>query len=248
MTASPLEVEELSVSHGVGAVFRDVTFSVGIDEVVAVAGPSGCGKSTLLRAILGLDRPLAGVIRIGGRLASDGRRLVMAPEERGLAMVFQDLALWPHLTVARNLEFVLTARGIGRDPARDRALEWLKRIGLAERARAYPSELSGGERQRVALARALVYEPAALLLDEPFASLDVALKSQLIAFVRELLAERRVATLLVTHDPEEAGALADRVAILEGGRLTQMGPSRSLVAEPAGSFAEAFVQRLGRPP
>ena len=159
-------------------------------------------------------------------------------------MVFQDLALWPHMTVSANLEFVMAAKGIYGEATRPPITRWLERVGLADRRGAYPGELSGGEQQRVALARALVYEPAALLLDEPFSNLDVALEERLMALVGELLAERQVPTILVTHDPEEAEALADRVAILEEGTVTQIGARGSLVAKPAGTFAEAFVRRL----
>jgi len=239
-----IEVEGLGVAYAGRDVLHDVSFSVSEGEVLAVAGASGSGKSTLLRAILGLIVPRRGIVRIQGRVASDEDRLRLPPEERNLAMVFQDLALWPHLTVSGNLEFVLAAKGFAGEAMRTKTRDWLDRVGLADRGRAYPGELSGGEQQRVALARALVYEPTALLLDEPFASLDVALKEQLIALVRELLAERRVPTLLVTHDPDEAGALADRVAILEGGTLSQIGPKETLAPEPSGSFAEAFVRRL----
>ncbi len=139
---------------------------------------------------------------------------------------------------------MLSAKGFSRQAIRARTREWLERVGLAGRGDVYPGELSGGEQQRVALARAFVYEPTAMLLDEPFASLDVALKEQLVALVRDLLAERRVPTILVTHEPEEVTALADRVAILETGRLSQIGPKDALVAQPRGSFAEALVRRL----
>ncbi|HVS61887.1 MAG TPA: ABC transporter ATP-binding protein [Thermoanaerobaculia bacterium] len=244
MSSPAIEVDGLGVDVAGRPVLRDVTFAVSQGEVLAVAGASGSGKSTLLRAILGLVVPRSGIIRVGGRDASIGNRSTLPPEERNLAIVFQDLALWPHLTVAGNLEFVLSAKGVSRAATREPIREWLGRVGLADRSGAYPGELSGGEQQRVALARALVYEPAALLLDEPFSSLDVALKERLMRLVRELLAERRVPTLLVTHDPEEARALADRVAILEGGIVTQIGPTDRLVTEPEGSFAEAFVKRL----
>lgn len=223
---------------------RGLTFSVSKGEILAVAGASGSGKSTLLRAVLGLLPPQSGIVRVGGREVSIDRRVMLPPEERNLAMVFQDLALWPHMTVRANLEFVLYAKGVRGDAARTLIGKWLRRVGLADRASAYPGELSGGERQRVALARALVYEPAALLLDEPFSSLDVALKERLMTLVGELLAERQVPALLVTHDPEEACALADRIAILEDGTVTQIGSRGSLIAKPDGSFAEVFVRKL----
>ncbi len=239
-----LQIEGLELAFGTRAVVHDLSLAVAQGEVVAVAGASGTGKTTLLRAVLGLARPRQGVVRIAGREVSRGARILVPPEERNLAVVFQDLALWPHLTVARNLGFVLSAKGFKRSDRHVLVDEWLERVGLGDRGRAYPGDLSGGERQRVALARALVYEPTALLLDEPFGSLDIALKEQLIGLVRELLAERQVPTLLVTHDPDEAGALADRVAILEGGTIRQICAPEQLTPSPPGSFAESFVGRL----
>ena len=246
MTAPAVSLENLGLAIGARTIVRELSLDVQRGEVVAVVGASGSGKTTLLRAVLGLVLPRHGVVRISGAVVSRGPRILVPPEERNLAVVFQDLALWPHLTVARNLGFVLSAKGLSRKDRHARTAEWLERVGLADRAGAYPGELSGGERQRVALARALVYEPAALLLDEPFASLDVALKVEVIQLMSELLAERRMPTLLVTHDPEEAGSLADRVALLEGGEITQIGPKESLRPTPVGSFAESFVGRLSR--
>lgn len=243
MTERPaVEVEGLGVAYGKRGVLGDVSFALSRGEVLAIAGASGSGKSTLLRAILGLIAPQRGTVRILGRVVTaDG--LSVPPEERNLSMVFQDLALWPHLTIAGNLEFVLSARGVRGEAAREGIDQWLTRLGLIDRRNAYPGELSGGEQQRVALARALVYDPAALLLDEPFANLDVALKEQLMGLVRELLARQRVPTLLVTHDPAEAGALADRLAILEEGVLTEQ-----LECEPKGPFARVFLRRLSQGP
>lgn len=245
MTASTvLQIEGLELAFGTRTVVRDLSLDIAKGEVVAVAGASGTGKTTLLRAVLGLVRPRQGVLRISGSEVSRGAQILVPPEERNLAVVFQGLALWPHLTVSRNLEFVLSAKGFNRKDRRALMSEWLERVGLSDRGQAYPGDLSGGERQRVALARALVYEPTALLLDEPFASLDVALKEQLIRLVRELLAERQVPTLLVTHDPDEARVLADRVAILEGATIQQIGPPERLSPTPPRSFAESFVRRL----
>lgn len=240
----PVEVEGLRVAYEGREVLREVSFSVSAGEVLAIAGASGSGKSTLLRTILGLVVPHQGTVRIMGDMATEGGRLLIPPEERNLSMVFQDLALWPHLTVEGNLRFVLSARGIRGEAARVRIREWLERVGLADRSAARPGELSGGEQQRVALARALVYDPTALLLDEPFANLDVALKEQLIGLVRELLNRRGVPALLVTHDPEEAGALADRLAILEGGALARIGTREALAHHSMGEFATAFIRRL----
>ena len=246
MTASVVQLENLGLAFGARTIVRELSLEVQRGEVVAVVGASGSGKTTLLRAVLGLVQPRHGVVRISGAVVSRGPRILVPPEERNLAVVFQDLALWPHLTVARNLGFVLSAKGFSSKERQARIAEWLERVGLADRSGAYPGELSGGERQRVALARALVYEPAALLLDEPFASLDVALKAEVIQLISDLLAERQVPTLLVTHDPEEAGSLAHRVALLEGGEIAQIGPKESLSPTPAGSFAESFIGRLQR--
>ncbi len=218
-------------------VLREVTLSVGSHETLAIVGPSGSGKTTLLRTVLGFVIPTAGSLRIGGRVASADGRLVLPPEERHLAMVFQDLALWPHMTVREHLAFV------SRDGARIDAL--LRRVGLDGKAERRPAQLSGGERQRVALARALVAEPEGLLLDEPLSNVDVMLRQELIALLRELLADQRRAVLFVTHDLREAGALADRVAVLEAGRLVQVGTMTELQTRPATKFVEVLLADRG---
>jgi iron(III) transport system ATP-binding protein len=217
-----------------------VSLSVG-DERVVVVGPSGAGKSTLLRVVLGLEPLAGGVVRIDGRLASDGSRRLLAPEERGVAMVFQDLALWPHLDVAANLAFALRARGVPRGERDRRVREALSQVRLDGFEARHPGELSGGERQRVAIARALVTDPVALLLDEPLANLDVVCKQELLALLAEVTRDRRLPTLHVTHDPAEAAALGDRIAVLEGGALAQVGTADQLAAEPATPFVEALA-------
>ncbi len=244
MTPAAIEVEDLSLSYGRGRVLRNVSLTVGAGEVLAVAGPSGSGKSSLLRAVLGLTAPEHGTVRLGGAEVSRSGRLLVPPEERRLAVVFQDLALWPHLSVAGNLAFGLRAQGVDKAARNERISAMLDRVALAGKADAWPGELSGGERQRVAIARALIGQPDALLLDEPLASLDVALKEELLALFRELLGERRIATLLVTHDPQEAAALGHRIAILEGGHVVQIGTPSELRADPRGHFAEVFSRHL----
>jgi len=214
-------------------ILHEVTLSVDSQETLAIVGPSGSGKTTLLRAVLGFVIPTGGIVRIGRHLASADGKLLLPPEERHLAMVFQDLALWPHMTVREHLEFASS------DGTRIDAL--LRRVGLEGKAERRPAHLSGGERQRVALARALVGEPRALLLDEPLSNVDVALRAELIALLRELLAERRRPALLVTHDLREAGALADRVAVIEQGRLVQIGTIPEIQARPATRFVEALL-------
>lgn len=236
-----LELVDLTVRQGEAPALRGVHFSVGEGEMVALMGPSGSGKTTLLRAALGLVVPETGEVRLDGRLASGPGRIAIPPEERGLAVVFQDLALFPHLTVQGNLDFGQAGRGLSTVERARRIEAMLARVGLGGRGASRPGELSGGERQRVAIARALVLEPRLLLLDEPFASLDVLLEAELLALVKELAAERHLATLLVTHQPREAVALGARVVVLEEGRITAEGPAAAFAA-PAG--AGPFVRAL----
>lgn len=243
MTAA-IELENVTVVRNGRRVLDSLDLAVASGEALAVAGASGSGKTTLLRVILGLESPSAGVVRLGGREASRGDRLVIPPEARGLAVVFQDLALWPHLTAAGNLEFGLRQKGIPRAERRRAAADCLRRVGLGERAGAYPGELSGGERQRVAIARALVLEPRAVLLDEPLANVDVGLKRELLALFRDLLRSEGRTTVLVTHDPAEAVALADRIAVLEAGCIAQVARPGELAAQDASPFTRAFVDSV----
>ena len=227
-----IELNAVSVALQGHDILRDVTLAVG-EEVVAIVGPSGSGKSTILRVVLGFIAPSRGSVCIGGvRVSADGR-IAVPPEERHLAMVFQDLALWPHMTVREHLQFALAAG--------PRIEMLLQRVGLEGKGDRFPSQLSGGERQRVALARALAADPTALLLDEPLSNVDVALRRELIALLRELLSERRRSVLLVTHDLREAAALANRVAVIEAGRLVQAGTIDELQAQPATQFVEALL-------
>lgn len=239
-----IEIDGLELGWGSKTVLRGLSMAVDAGEVVAVVGPSGSGKSTLVRAILGLATPRRGAIRIHGRRVSEDARIIVPPEERRLAVVFQDLALWPHMTVARHLDFVMAASGVGRGERRCRAAAVLEQVGLAHQAAALPGELSGGERQRVALARAWVQEPAALLLDEPFSSLDVALKEELIGLLRKLLHEKGLSTILVAHNPWEAVALSRRMVVLEAGRLRAAGTLEELRRAPGSRFLDAFLKAL----
>jgi iron(III) transport system ATP-binding protein len=241
-----LAAQGLSVVAGRRAILEDVSLELLPDEILVVAGPSGGGKTTLLRALAGLAAPARGEVRIRGALASSPGRVLLPPERRGIAMVFQDLALWPHLTVHGNLAFGLAARGVPRAERAPRIAEALDRVGLAGKSANYPGRLSGGERQRVALARALVLEPAAVLLDEPLASLDVALKGELLELLRRLLGERRTPAIYVTHDPAEAFALADRIALVEDGRLTHVGNPATLARQADTAFGRLFG--ASRPP
>jgi iron(III) transport system ATP-binding protein len=239
-----IELENVSVTLGANHVLEDVSLRILPGELVVLLGPSGSGKTSLLRAVLGFQAPETGVVRIDGEPVSAQGRILRPPEDRGVAMVFQDLALWPHLTVTGNLDFGLAARGVSRPARLERVGAMLSLVGLAERARAYPGELSGGERQRVAIARALVLEPKALLLDEPLSNLDAPLKRDLMLLLSELLVERRVPSLYVTHDVHEAAALGDRLAVLEAGRIVQEGSLDALRAAPVTAFVRRVMEDL----
>ncbi len=241
-----IEIVDVELDYAGGPVLRGVSLTVAAGEIVTVAGPSGSGKSTLLRVILGLAAPRRGVVRLAGVDASKDGRILVPPEERHLAVVFQDLALWPHLTVAGNLEFVLSARRLERARRRRRIADLLGQVGLGDKAKALPGELSGGEQQRLAIARALAQEPKALLLDEPLSSIDVDLREELIELFSSLLAAKRLTTLLVTHDPREATALGQRIVILESGKVVASGTVDDLAVAPATSFIRAFLAALGR--
>lgn len=201
-------------------------------QLVALVGPSGSGKTTLLRTIAGFETPDAGRVSIDGRHVA-GRAVFEEPERRGVGMVFQDGALFPHLTVAGNVGF--------GDASPERVEACLRLVGLADRGGDYPHELSGGERQRVALARALAPEPAVVLLDEPFASLDPALRESLREEVVDILRRAGTTALLVTHDQEDALAVADRVAVMHDGRIEQAGVPEELYRRPATRWVAEFI-------
>jgi ABC-type sugar transport system ATPase subunit len=218
----------------------DCTLEVTDGELLVLVGPSGCGKSTVLRLIAGLEDATAGEIRIGGTLVND-----LPPQARNVAMVFQDYALYPHMTVRRNLEFPLRMRGSARADIDQRVATVARQLGIEALLERLPKQLSGGQRQRVAMGRALVREPAVSLLDEPLSNLDAKLRVDVRAEIAEL--QRRTATtmLYVTHDQVEAMTLGDRVALLNGGRLQQVASPRELYERPASAFVAGFI---GNPP
>ncbi|MDP8937639.1 MAG: ABC transporter ATP-binding protein, partial [Actinomycetota bacterium] len=205
-------------------------------DLVAVLGPSGCGKSTLLRVIAGFERPDRGTVCVGGRTVA-GPATCMAPERRRVGIVPQEQALFPHLSVAANVAY-----GLPRGPGRDgRVDDMLRLAGLSGLGSRMPHELSGGQQQRVALARALAPAPSVVLLDEPFANLDAALRATLRAEVRDILRAAGTTTLIVTHDQEEALSLADTVAVMRGGRIVQAGPPDEVYRRPADVWVAEFV-------
>jgi iron(III) transport system ATP-binding protein len=227
-----IEVDSVNKSFGDLAAVDGASLEVARGELVALLGPSGSGKTTLLRLVAGFERPEGGVVRIGGRaVAGDGTWV--EPEQRRIGMVFQHGALFPHLTIAGNVGFGAASE--------ERARESLALVGLAHRAKSYPHELSGGERQRVALARALAADPEVVLLDEPFAALDAGLREQLRDDVAAILREAGTSALLVTHDQAEALSLADRIAVLRGGRIEQAGTPEEVYERPRSRWVAEFL-------
>jgi len=217
----------------------DVSLTVADDEVVCLLGPSGCGKSTLLRIAAGLEAQAAGTVRLGGQLVADPAAGVWTPpERRRIGLVFQESALFPHLSVLRNVTFGLDRLPALERDARARAL--LDQLQLEDLAAAYPHQLSGGQQQRVALARALAPRPALMLLDEPFSSLDARLRDQIRDDTLHVLEATGTGALLVTHDPEEAMFMADRIALMRNGRIVQQGTPESLWCHPAEPFVARF--------
>jgi multiple sugar transport system ATP-binding protein len=218
----------------------DVSLEVADGELLVLVGPSGCGKSTLLRIIAGLETPDSGTVSIGER---DVTR--MSPHERNVAMVFQDYALYPHMTVRRNLEFPLRVRRDAADVRADKVARIASILGLESLLDRLPKELSGGQRQRVAMGRALVREPAVSLLDEPLSNLDAKLRSEVRAEIAELQRRTSTTMIYVTHDQVEAMTLGHRVAVLDRGVLQQVAPPDELYDDPANAFVAGFI---GNPP
>jgi iron(III) transport system ATP-binding protein len=210
-------------------------------------GPSGSGKTTLLRCVAGIERLTSGQVRIDGRLVADGAAH-RPPEQRDLAMVFQDYALWPHLTAARNVAFALGRRGLARREATARAVKMLERVGLAQLAERYPNEMSGGEQQRVALARALVAGTGLLLFDEPLSNLDADLRERMRLEISTLARDSGATSLYITHDQAEAFALADLIGVLHEGKLVQLGAPEEIYQHPATPFVARFTGLAGELP
>jgi molybdate transport system ATP-binding protein len=233
---------EARVELTLGQLQLDVDLTVATGELVVLLGPNGAGKTTLLRALAGLVPLDRGRVVLDGKVLEDAAAGEWMPtEQRPIGFVFQDYLLFPHLSALENVAFGLRARGLGRAEARRRARAWLDRVGLAAHAGARPRALSGGQAQRVALARAMVADPRLLLLDEPLAALDAATRSEVRRDLRRHLASFDGIRLLVTHDPLEAVALADRLVVLEGGRVTQTGSPAEVSAQPRSRYVAELV-------
>ena len=235
-----MSVELVNVRKAFGAVeaVRGVTLELPTGEITTLLGPSGCGKTTTLRLVAGFEVPDAGEVRIAGRVVA-GEGTWVPPEQRKVGMVFQQLALFPHLDVAGNVGYGLA--GWKRDRRRDRVDELLDLVGLAGYRRRRPDQLSGGQAQRVAVARALAPHPEVVVLDEPFSSLDVTLRGELRSEVRRILRAEAATALLVTHDQDEALAMGDQVAVMLDGRLAQVGAPEAVYGGPSGADVATFL-------
>lgn len=221
-------------------IVRDLTLSLARGGIACLLGPSGCGKSTILRAICGFEALQHGTVSLHGKVVS-APDILVAPNLRKVGMVFQDFALFPHLSVLENVIFGL--RALAPAKRREVGLQWLERVSLADKADAYPHELSGGQQQRVALARAMAPEPDLILLDEPFSSLDIDLRERLASEMRDILKANGVTALLVTHDQFEAFAIADHIGVMSEGRIVQWDTPYDLYHEPVNRYVADFIGR-----
>ena len=235
--ASGLTFEDVHRWYGPVRALAGVTLKVAPSEIVCLLGPSGCGKTTLLRIAAGIEKPSKGRVLFNDLEVAGDTRFV-PPEKRNIGLMFQDFALFPHLTLLENVAFGLWA--LPSDQSARVALAALERVGLARYAQSYPHALSGGEQQRVALARAMAPRPGVLLMDEPFSGLDVQLRHSMQEETLQVLRETKATSIIVTHDPEEAMRLADRILVLRGGRIIQQGKAEAMYAAPA----DLFVARL----
>ena len=245
MAGAGIRVEGVVKRFGRTVALKGVSLEVSGGEFFAILGPSGCGKTTLLRVIAGFEYPDEGRVYLGGRDVTD-----LPPDKRGTVMVFQNWALWPHMTVYDNIAFGLRLRKLPESEIRERVRRVLEMLGLEGLENRYPGQLSGGQQQRVALARALVVEPEVLLLDEPLSNLDAKLRLKLRGELKELQRKLGITAVYVTHDQEEAMSLADRIALMRDGRIEQVGSPEDLYRRPETLFTAVFLGRtsllLGR--
>jgi iron(III) transport system ATP-binding protein len=244
--AEPITITGLTKTYPGSTVpaLRAVSIDVAPSTFLVLLGPSGSGKTTMLRCLAGIERIDSGLITIGGQTVADGR-VHVAPDQRDLSMVFQDYALWPHLTALDNVAFALRRRRLARSECRTRAASMLERVGLTDFAGRYPNELSGGQQQRVALARALIADTGLILCDEPLSNLDADLRDRMRVEISALVREAGATTVYITHDQAEAFALADVVGVLEEGVLVQSGTPEDVYNHPATPFVARFTGLAG---
>jgi ABC-type Fe3+/spermidine/putrescine transport system ATPase subunit len=238
-----IAISGLCKAFGKSCAVDGVDLVVADGEVMALLGPSGCGKTTTLHLLAGFLKPDAGEIRVGDRLLSSAAAVV-SPEDRHMSMIFQSYAVWPHKTVFQNVAYGLEVRRVARAEIKKRVERTLDSVQMKHLAQRYPSELSGGQQQRVALARAIVVEPDILLLDEPLSNLDANLREQMRFEIRRLHDATGITMVYVTHDQAEAMVTADRIAIMNGGRIEQVGTPHQIYEEPRTAFAASFIGRM----
>src|SRR6059058_5957216 len=231
-----VSIRNLIKRFGKTAVLQDISLEIASQELFFLLGPSGCGKTTLLRLIAGFYQPDAGQLFFGDKPMSG-----VPPHRRNAGMVFQNYALWPHLTVAENVAYGLEVRAVSASEKKQRVAEALGIVQMEKYADRAPNELSGGQQQRVALARALVIKPDVLLLDEPLSNLDARLRLEMREEIRRIHAQTKITTIYVTHDQKEALSLADRIAVMRQGQIEQIGAPRSLYRAPANRFVADFI-------
>jgi ABC-type Fe3+/spermidine/putrescine transport system ATPase subunit len=242
-----LEVRHVTKRFGRVTAVDDVSFAAEQGEVLSLLGPSGCGKTTTLRMVAGFEKPDAGEVELQGRTVySAERRINVPPEKRALGMVFQSYAVWPHMTVFENVAYPLTVRRLSASEIKRRVDQTLEQVGLAGFADRSSMQLSGGQQQRVALARALVYSPGILLLDEPLSNLDAKLRGQMRIELKRLQERVNVTVLFVTHDQIEAMSLSSRLAVMNQGRIEQLGTPRDVYERPSTPYVEDFLGRVLR--
>jgi ABC-type Fe3+/spermidine/putrescine transport system ATPase subunit len=239
-----LEIRSITKSFAGVQVLKELSLDIHRGEIFTLLGASGCGKTTLLRILAGLERPDQGRLYFNGQSWVDtAANLHVPPQKRGLGLVFQSYAVWPHLSVYDNVAYPLRNLGRGKAEIQDKVMATLEIVGLAGYAKRAAHQLSGGQQQRVAMARALVNDPALLLLDEPFSNLDVSLRKQLRHELKALQERLQLTVVLVTHDQEDAFALSDRIAVMHGGRVEQIGSSEEIHDNPATPFVQSFIGR-----
>jgi iron(III) transport system ATP-binding protein len=235
-----IEICNLTKRFGTNLVVDDISLTVNDKEFVTLLGPSGCGKTTILRMIAGFLQPDAGEIKVGGQLISSATYAV-TPERRNMGMVFQNYAVWPHMTVTQNVAFGLEMKRIPKGQISVRIEGMLDMVGLAGLGGRYPAQLSGGQQQRVALARSLIVEPTILLLDEPLSNLDAKLREQMRFTIKDLQRRTGITFVYVTHDQAEAMAMSDRVAVIQHGKIQQFAPPRKVYEQPANHSVADFM-------
>jgi iron(III) transport system ATP-binding protein len=245
MSDTRFEFHSVSKTYDGQTALAEVSFTVAAGEPAAILGPSGCGKTTALRVLAGLESPTTGEVLLDGKVISAPNRVLLPPHRRGVALVFQDLALWPNLSVLENVLLGLAGSRLTRQESKARAWEALARCGIEDLAKRLPGRLSGGQQQRVALARALAVRPTFLLLDEPFSGLDLVTKARLLQEIATLARERQITVLLVTHDPIDAATLCRSAIVLEGGRVVENGPLQELLQSPCSELLRVFQRYLG---